>query len=125
MSVFGSTKEIGKYGEDAAAKYLKKKGYQIAARNYSCKFGEVDIIARQEDTLVFVEVKTRSTTLYGTPAEAVTYNKKRHIVNTAKHYLMQNGYDGNIRIDVIEVYLSAERKAEKLEHIENAVTDIF
>ncbi len=124
MSIFKNTKEIGRFGEDAAVKHLKKKGYKIAARNYSCKFGEIDIIARQGESLIFVEVKTRSSVLYGTPAEAVTYNKKQHIVNAAKHYLMQAEYDGNVRFDVIEVYLSERGRAERLEHIENAITDI-
>lgn len=124
MSIFKSTKEIGRFGEDAAVKHLKKKGYKIAARNYSCKFGEVDIIACQGDTLIFVEVKTRRSALYGTPAEAVTYNKRQHIVNTAKYYLMQTEYDGNVRFDVIEVYLTATGKAENVVHIENAITNI-
>lgn len=123
MRHFKNTKQIGNYGETVAAKYLKRKGYKIIARNYSCKFGEIDIIAQQDETLVFVEVKTRTSTLYGTPAEAVTYNKKQHIVNTAKYYIMMSKYDGNIRFDVVEVYLVGG-KAERIEHIENAITDI-
>lgn len=124
MSIFKNTKEIGQFGEDVAAKFLKKKGYKVTARNYSCQFGEIDIIACQGDTLIFVEVKTRRSALYGTPAEAVTYNKRQHIVNTAKYYLMQTEYDGNFRFDVVEIYLSAVGKAENIVHIENAITNI-
>lgn len=97
-------KIIGQCGEDAAAAFLKKKGYKIIKRNYKNKIGEIDIIAKNNEDMVFVEVKTRSSEKFGTPAEAVTYYKKQKIVNTAKWYLAQNQTELNVRFDIIEVY---------------------
>lgn len=97
-------KITGKCGEDVAASYLKKMGYKIIERNYRNKIGEIDIIAKNKENLVFVEVKTRSSDKFGTPAEAVTYYKKQKIVNTAKYYLMKNPTELNIRFDIAEVY---------------------
>ena len=97
-------KITGKCGEDYAAQYLKVHGYKILERNYKNKIGEIDIIAKRKNTLVFVEVKTRKSNEFGTPAQAVTYYKKQKIVNTAKHYLAQNPTDMDISFDVIEVY---------------------
>ena len=94
----------GQCGEDAAAEFLKKKKYKIIERNYKNKIGEIDIIARTKTDLVFVEVKTRSSEKFGTPAEAVTYYKKQKIVNTARYYLMKNPTGLNISFDIIEVY---------------------
>lgn len=97
-------KITGQCGEDAAAEYLKKKNYKIIERNYKNKIGEIDIIAKTKTDLVFVEVKTRSSKKFGTPTEAITYYKKRKIVNTAKYYLLKNPTDLNISFDVVEVY---------------------
>lgn len=97
-------KITGKCGENAVASYLKKMGYKILERNYRNKIGEIDIIAKNKENLVFVEVKTRSSDKFGTPAEAVTYYKKQKIVNAAKYYLMKNPTELNIRFDIAEVY---------------------
>ena len=97
-------KITGQCGEDAAASFLKKKKYKVIERNYKNKIGEIDIIARDKENLIFVEVKTRGSDKFGTPAEAVTYYKKQKIVNTAKVYLAENPTDLNIRFDIVEVY---------------------
>ena len=97
-------KITGRCGEDYAAQYLKKKGYKILEQNYKNKIGEIDIIAKYKKTLVFVEVKTRKSCEFGTPAEAVTYYKKQKIVNTARYYLAQNPTDLDISFDVVEVF---------------------
>ncbi len=97
-------KITGQCGEDAAAEFLKKKKYSIIERNYKNKIGEIDIIAKTKTDLVFVEVKTRSSEKFGTPAEAVTYYKKQKIVNTAKYFLMKNPTELNISFDIVEVY---------------------
>ena len=97
-------KLTGQCGEDVATALLKKKGYKIVERNYRNKIGEIDIIAKNKEDLVFIEVKTRKSEKFGTPAEAVTYYKKQKIVNTAKWYLSNNPTELNIRFDVIEVY---------------------
>ena len=117
----------GQCGEDIASEVLKKKGYKILNRNYKNQIGEIDIIAKQKDTLVFVEVKTRSSEKFGIPSEAVTYYKKQKIVNTAKMYLLESPTDLNIRFDIIEVYgrFDGERfVCEKTNHIEEAFLEV-
>lgn len=97
-------KMTGACGEDVACSFLKKKKYKIIERNFRCPFGEIDIIAKDGIDMVFVEVKTRASEKYGTPAQAVTYYKKQNIVKTAQFYLMKNPTEMNIRFDIIEVY---------------------
>lgn len=111
----------GTMGEKAACKYLLKQGYQIIAQNYRCRFGEVDIIAQDENlTLVFIEVKTRKSLTYGYPAEAVTRKKQKHIIYTSQFYLkyFQRTFD-NIRYDVIEIFIDEYNK-KWVRHIKNA-----
>lgn len=100
------TQKIGKFGEDEAVKYLKQKGYKISDRNFSCKRGEIDIIALDKNEIVFIEIKARISLKYGLPSEAVTKNKLKHIYKTAEYYLYtRNLLNENTRIDVIEVYI--------------------
>jgi putative endonuclease len=81
-------KETGRLGEDLATKFLEAKGYKILDRNYSTKFGELDIIARDGETLVFVEVKTKTSDQFGSPEEMITPHKLHQIQNTAQSYLL-------------------------------------
>jgi len=114
--------EIGKLGEDEAEKYLIKNNYEIIERNFICKFGEIDIIAKDIDKkeIVFIEVKTRNNKAYGVPAEAVDFYKKKHIVKSAKYFIHINTLeDEYTRIDVIEVYIGKEGHC-KINHIEQA-----
>jgi len=80
----------GEVGEDAATDFLRSHGYRILERNYRCKCGEIDIIAEQDGTLCFIEVKSRSSLAYGFPAEAVNRTKQKHITRVATHYLQTN-----------------------------------
>lgn len=99
--------QIGCFGEGMAAEYLSMAGYQIVEKNFRCKLGEIDLIGRKENTLVFCEVKTRSGDMYGRPCEAVNNRKKDHIRKVALYYM--NTHDcGNsdFRFDVMEIYLS-------------------
>lgn len=110
---------LGKIGEDAARAYLEKQNYRIKDCNYSCKSGEIDIIAIQGSYLVFVEVKTRSNLNYGTPAEAVNYRKIQRIRKSAERYIQSKRlYDYQPRFDVIEVMSNLGELS--LNHIENA-----
>lgn len=96
----------GKVGEDAAIKYLEQQGYMIICRNFRCLQGEIDIIAKDDDYIVFVEVKTRANVNYGEAKEAVGKYKQKHIYEAAKYYLYKNKKeDDYVRIDVIEVYV--------------------
>lgn len=120
-------KITGQCGEDIAAEHLKSKGCKIIKRNYKNKIGEIDIIAKNKEDLIFVEVKTRISDKLGTPAEAVTYYKKRKIVHCAKYYLMQHPSDLNIRFDIIEVYGSFNGTNfifDKLNHYEYAFEEV-
>ena len=94
----------GRAGEDAAAQYLSARGYVILARNFRTRAGEIDIIARNNKTIVFVEVKTRSSVAYGFPAEYVTRRKQDKIIKAALYYLHGCGQDfAPARFDVLEV----------------------
>lgn len=98
-------KVLGGFGERAAEKYLIRNKYKIIERNYRCKFGEIDIVALEEDNLVFIEVKTRTTEKYGNPSDAINFIKKKHMTKTALNYInhkkMQNYF---CRFDVVEVF---------------------
>jgi len=101
---------LGPKGEDAAASYLQKKGYEILCRNYRQRFGEIDIVARDGEVLVFVEVKTRRSQRYGTPFEAIDQRKQRQLSKVALHYITRYKlYDQPARFDVIAVSWSKEK----------------
>ena len=95
---------FGKAGEDLAVRYLKKRGYKVLERNYTCPVGEIDIIARDKKTIVFVEVKTRRSMSYGSARLAITPHKQRKISMTALYYLKCNRQvDQDARFDVVTV----------------------
>ena len=111
--------ELGSRGEQLAVEYLIDRGYTILHRNYRRKFGEIDIIARHQKTLVFAEVKTRSSTLFDTPAAAVTLKKQQQISRVAEDYLARNNlHDRAARFDVLSVILRGEEAV--IDHITNA-----
>ena len=98
---------LGQKGEQIATVFLLKNNYQIITKNFRTKFGEIDIIAKDSDVLVFVEVKTRTSTSFGLPYEAVNKAKLRQIAKAGDIYLMQNKASSpKIRIDVISILLS-------------------
>ena len=114
--------ELGKKGEIVACEFLLKNYYEIIERNFKSKLGEIDIIAREGDEIVFVEVKTRGQDKYGMPAEAVDKRKKNHIYHVAEYYLMINELeDAFCRIDVIEVFFFNNKF--KINHLRNCVDD--
>lgn len=115
----GITQEIGNLGEDFVAQYIADKGYIISARNYRTKYGEIDIIAENNEEILFIEVKTRSTGAKALPQEFVNYPKKRRIFVTADIYLKHNGSGLNPRFDVAEVFVLSNGGLE-LNYIENA-----
>ena len=116
-------KEVGARGENLAADYLKKRGYKIIQRNFRCREGEIDIIAQKGECLVFVEVRTKKNTAFGTPEESVTLSKREKLISLADSYLQS--YDkppASWRIDVVAVELGPNNRVSRLEHIENAVS---
>lgn len=97
-------RETGDWGEKVAAEYLQKQGYRILTTNFRCKIGEIDIIAKDQEYIVFIEVKYRKDLSHGLPREAVTYYKQRTIIKVAMWYLKQKHlYDCSCRFDVIEI----------------------
>lgn len=98
------SKDVGIQGEIAAERHLRGERYVILARNYACKLGEVDLVALDGQTVVFVEVKSRSGSGFGSPFEAVTRRKRRHITRVAQHYLVRHRLTERlVRFDVVAV----------------------
>ena len=113
------TKLQGRWGEDLAAAYLKKKKYQLVACNYSCRFGEIDLIAESRSHIVFVEVKSRKDARFAQAREFVTPSKQRKLAATAALWLAKNPTEKPARFDVIEVY-GTDGAVHSINHIENA-----
>ena len=112
-------KELGRKGEEVALRFLKKKGYRIIEKNYVCKMGEMDIIAKEKDTLAFIEVKTRTSTEFGPPQLAVTPSKQRQLSKVALSYLNKKQLnDVKARFDVVAILLG--QKGEEIELIKDA-----
>lgn len=110
--------QLGKAGEVIAGKYLQEKGYQIIARNFRIRYGELDIIATCGDSLVFIEVKTRINTQFGLPEEAVTPRKLREIIKTAECFRQSHpDLPEELRIEVIGMILDADFKIKYFNHI--------
>jgi len=116
--------EIGRIGEKAAIKFLKKRGYRILATNFRTVFGELDAVARYGSVIIFVEIKTRSTDSLGPGYLSVTRAKQRHIIKNALLFLkMRRLKDVDWRVDVVSVRLDVALKVRNIELIENAVED--
>ncbi len=107
-------KKKGNFGEDLARVFLVKKGYKILEIQYLTPMGEIDIIAKDKDTIVFVEVKYRKSTKNGMPLESITKAKQQKIIKTAYYYITKNKIKGNMRFDAIGIL------NEEITHIENA-----
>lgn len=112
--------KLGLVGEKLAANHMKNKGYCILDQNYRTKIGELDIIAKKDNSIVFIEVKTRTSNVYGRPSEAVDTKKQKKIRRLSQQYIVYKNLKENwiYRFDVIEVHIIG--KKYKIEHIENA-----
>ena len=119
-----SKQSLGKFGEECAFQFLLQKKYEIMSRNYKCKFGEIDIIAKKNNILIFFEIKTRRNKNFGYPVESITKIKQKHIYNTAIYYLLNNKilYD-EIMFDAIEVYF--QNNIVRINHIKNIITNMI
>jgi putative endonuclease len=115
----GEPRTLGRTGEEAAVRYLQEQGYRILERNFRCRFGEIDLIARDAGVLVFIEVKTRRSHTFGPPAMAVTAAKQRHLIKAAQLFLSRTGRHHEVcRFDVISVEMDGAEP--HLEIIKNA-----
>jgi len=110
--------DTGKKGEDRAAEFLAEKGYEIITRNYRFRHAEIDIIAKKNKILVFVEVKTRTNTSYGMPEEFVDATKRRLIMKAAENYIFDHDWHGDIRFDVVSLVIN--QNTTRIQHIEDA-----
>ena len=115
-------KERGDWGEERAARYLRLHGYRILERNFRCRQGEIDIIARRGDVVAFVEVKQRKNADYGEAREFVTFSKQRRIIRAAELWLLKSNCELQPRFDVIEIYAPEGMDTDKLtiHHLEDA-----
>ena len=114
-------KKLGAWGERVAATHLEAKGYKIRERNWRCPNGEMDLIAEQDETIRFVEVKTRRGRNAGTPESAITPTKSKKLLHIALTYLGEYELDVDWQIDLIAVELDKNGKLLRCEHIENIV----
>lgn len=118
----GRNNEVGAWGERIAADYLRRKGYRIIDTGYRCRFGEIDIIARNRQYLVFVEVKLRKSDSFAHAMEFVDRPKQSRLITTASVYLAQNPTDLQPRFDVIEIYApdGMDTRRPQTNHLEDA-----
>ena len=121
---------LGRWGEQLAADFLVEKGYTILARNVRTTYGEIDLVARQPgdasvrqpEAVVFIEVKTRSSDLYGFPEESINLRKRAHLLAAIEAYLQANPQvTEEWRVDVIAIQLSADNQPPTITHFENAI----
>jgi len=109
---------LGKHFEEYATNYLKEKGYKILDRNFNCSYGEIDIIAKKDNILCFIEVKARSKKDFGSPLEAITINKQKRMVKVAQYYCLKNNLkETPLRFEAIGIDLSFN--PPRIEHIMN------
>ena len=117
--------EVGKLGEEAARKFLKKRGYRIRETGFRCRHGEIDIITQKKDYLVFVEVRTKTSLEFGTPEESITRAKKEKLITSALTYTnTHQDLPPLWRIDVVAIELDDKGKTKRIELIENAVEQV-
>ena len=110
--------KTGNRGETLAADFLRKKGFEIVARNYRFKRCEIDLIARRDNWTIFVEVKTRSSLSYGQPEEFVSAQQARRIFEAAAEYIFSTNWHGHIRFDIVSVKLGV---TPEVAHFEDAI----
>jgi len=116
-------KELGALGEKLAADFLKREGYHIVQTNFRCRQGEIDIVAKKDGWLVFVEVRTRKGNGFGTPEESITLTKRERLISLASIYLQtHHRLPASWRIDVVVIELDAFEKVKRIELIDNAIT---
>ena len=112
---------LGNWGERVAKNFLIRQGYGILCTNYKTKLGELDIVAKEEGMIVFVEVKTRSSRSFGLPQEAVNFKKQNKIMRMGLQYLQDHDLHETWRIDVVAIVMNKNHNVENIDLIRNAV----
>lgn len=113
-----SMQTIGRKGENLAAEYLERLGYQILEKNYRFKKSEIDLICQKGGLLVFVEVKTRSTRTFGEPETFVSDNQKAAIIRAAEQYMLDANWSGDLRFDIVAIV--SNKSEEEIVHLKDA-----
>ena len=114
--------KVGKFGENIARNYLLRQGYKIISLNQKISFKEIDIIARDGKMLVFVEVKTRLSSVFGEAEEAFDFRKLSHLKNALEFYIYKNNLDDNLaRLDFISIDISRQKKRAKIKHYRDVI----
>jgi len=115
-----SKREIGNIGESFARNYLVLEGYEILEANWRYKRAEIDLIAKNEGILIFIEVKAKTYTYFGAPEESINESKEKLIIDAAQRYMEKIGYDWEIRFDIISIILNKKGELQKLEQFKDA-----
>jgi putative endonuclease len=122
MNQTNSKRELGRWGEDLASAFLREKGFLILERNVHTPYGEIDLMAKQGGSIIFIEVKTRSSDAFGFPEQSITKTKREHLIAAADH-IMGSRMEGEAdwRIDVIAIRRLRPDQEPEILHFENAV----
>lgn len=115
-----SNTSIGQLGEDLACQFLLEQGYTIETRNWRFKKAEIDVIAKHNNCLIFIEVKARTNTNFGHPEEFINAKKEAMLIDASQRYMESIGYDWEIRFDIISIILTKSLKIKKIDHFKDA-----
>ena len=118
-----SRTKLGSVGEDIARRHLEGLGYALLEANYRCRWGEVDLVMEHEGSVVFVEVRTKRSSAFGTPEESVTAAKRKRLTATAYTYLQEHALDVPFHIDLVAIALNTRGVVQRVTHLENVVTE--
>ena len=113
---------LGRRGEELAAQQLAAQGYQIVTQNWRCETGELDLVTRDGECLVLVEVRTRRGRSMGSPEESITAAKQARLIALSEAYVQENDWDGDWRIDVVAIEMDRRGRVLRVDHYENAIT---
>ena len=117
-----SRQSLGRWGEKLAADFLNEHGYIVLEKNVRTPYGELDLVTRQGEVIVFVEVKTRTSSVFGYPEEAITPRKQEHLLASAQDYLQAHPeLSGDWRVDVISIECTSSEGTPEIKHFENAI----
>lgn len=111
----------GKIGEKIAKDYLEKKGYKIIEQNFKTKYSEIDLVAKKNNELIFVEVRTKRGEFFGTPEDSLNKKKLRKLWWNAQSFIAKKHWQGPYRIDAVCIVLKLDNAIERLEHYENII----
>jgi len=117
-----SKKLVGKIGEEMALSYLKEKGYQLLEKNFYCRWGEIDLIFKKEDKIIFVEVKTRVGDKKGKPYEAVNFYKIKDLKRAINFYLLKKNYvQYKLSLEIVSVVLNSDLSLKEIKHFSEVI----